>query len=89
MGVHRIFFRIEGRLQAQNVPTESEGLARYANRMLDNPLSAFELLVDNSILIHFQQCTEAEAHRGKNSAEWKLPLIELKAFISFLYVRAA
>ena len=52
-----------GRLQAHNVLTESEGLTRYANRMLDGPLSAFELLVNNSILTHIQQCTEAEAHR--------------------------
>ena len=76
-----------GRLQAQNVLTEREGLTRYANRVLDAPLSAFELLVNNSILTHIQQCTEAEAHRVKNSDEWKLPLSELKAFISLLYVR--
>ena len=74
-----------GKLQAQNVLTESRSLTRYANRMLDSPLSAFELLVDNAMLTHVQQCTEAEAHRVKNSDEWKLPLIELKAF-NFLAV---
>ena len=42
------------RLQAQNVLTESEGLMQYANRMLDGPLSAFELLSDNSVLTHIQ-----------------------------------
>ena len=47
------------RLQVQNVLTESEGLTRYANRMLDGPLSLFELLVDNSMLTHVQQCTKA------------------------------
>ena len=57
--------------------------------MLDGPLSAFELLVDNSMLTHVQQCKEAKAHRVKNSDKWKLPLIELKAFIFFLYVRGA
>ena len=41
------------------------------------------------MLIHIQQCTEAEAHRVKNNDEWKLPLSELKAFISLLYVRGA
>ena len=51
--------------------------------MLDDPLSAFELLVDNSMLTHVQKCTEAEAHRVKNSDEWKLPLSELKAFIFY------
>ena len=62
-------------------------LTRYANRMLDGPLSAFELLVNNSMLAHIQQCKEAETHRVKNSDEWKLPLSELKAFICLLYVR--
>ena len=54
-----------GKLQAQNVLTDSSGLTRYANRMLDSPLSAIELLVDNAMLTHVQQCTEAEAHRVK------------------------
>ena len=55
--------------------------------MLDGPLSAFKLLVNNSILTHIQQCTEAKAHRVKNSNERKVPLSERKAFISLLYVR--
>ena len=57
--------------------------------MLDSPLSAFELFLNNAMLTHVQQCTEAEAHRVKKSDEWKLPLRELKAFISLLYVRGA
>ena len=69
--------------------TESSGLTRYANRMLDSPLSAIELFVDNAMLTHVQQCTEAEAHGVKKSDEWKLPLSELKAFISLLCVRGA
>ena len=58
-----------GKLQAQNVLTESSGLTRYANRMLDSPLSAFELFVGNAMLTHVQQCTEAEAHRVKKNDE--------------------
>ena len=54
-----------GKLQAQNVLTESSGLTRYADRILDSPLNAFELFVDNAMLTHVQQCTEAEAHRVK------------------------
>ena len=38
---------------------------------------------------YVQQCTKAEAHRMKNSDEWKLPLSRLKAFISPLYVGRA
>ena len=67
-----------GKLQAQNVLTESRGLTRDANRMLDSPLSTFELFADNAMLTHVQQCTEAKAHRVKNSDEWKLPPSELK-----------
>ena len=78
-----------GRLQTQNELTESEGLTRYANRMLDRSLSAFKLLVGNSMLTHVQQYTEAKAHIVKNSDEWKLSLSKLKAFISLLYVRGA
>ena len=57
--------------------------------MLDNPLTAFELLVDNSMLTHAQQFTEAEAQKVKNSDEWKLPLSELKVFIILMYLRGA
>ena len=80
---------LRDKLQAQNVLTESSALTLYANLMLDSPLSAFELFVDNAMLTHVQQCTEAEAHRVKKSDEWKLPLSELKAFIFLLYVRGA
>ena len=57
--------------------------------MLDGPLSAFQLLVDNSMLTHARQCTEAEAQRVKNNDELKLPLSKLKAFISLIYVQGA
>ena len=69
--------------------SESEGLTRYSNRMIDGPLSAFELLVSNTMLTHIQRCTEAEAHTVKTSDKWKLPLSELKAFISLFYVGGA
>ena len=80
---------MRGGLQAQNVLTESQGLTPYANHMFDAPLSAFELLVNNSMLTHIQKCIEAKVHRVKKDDEWKLPLSKLKAFISLLYVRGA
>ena len=55
--------------------------------MLDGPLSAFELLVNNSMLIHIRQCTKAKAHGVKSSDVWKLPFNALKDFISLLYLR--
>ena len=85
--LHRIFFRIKGKAAS----------SKHANRKrrssaicaLDGPLSAFELLVDNSMFTHVQQRSEAEVHRVRNSDEWKLSLSKLKAFISLLYVRGA
>lgn len=41
------------------------------------------------LAVHIQQCTEAEAHRVQNNDEWKIPVRELKANISLLYVRGA
>ena len=41
------------------------------------------------MLTNVQQCTKPEAHTVKNSDKWKLPLSELKVFISLLYVRGA
>ena len=84
-----VFFRIEGQATSLARANRKRSLTRYANRILDGPLSAFELLVDNSMFTRVQQSTKVKAHRGKNSDKWKLPLIELKAFIFFLYVRGA
>ena len=56
-----------GRAEAQNALTESEGLTRYTNHMIDGPLSSFELLFTHNMLLHIQQCTEAEAHGVNNS----------------------
>ena len=63
------FSESRDKLQAQNVLTESKGLTRYANCMLVGPPSAFELLVDNSMLTRVQQYTKAVAHRVKNRDE--------------------
>ena len=67
MGVTNFSSESRGRAEAQNVLTESEGLTRYTNHMIDGPLSSFELLFTNNMLLHIQQCTEAEAHGVNNS----------------------
>ena len=54
MEIHQIFIVLSDGIQTQNVLTESQDLTQYANRMLDGPLSAFELLVDNSMLTLIQ-----------------------------------
>ena len=83
------FSKSQGELQTESVLTENESLTRYANWMLYDPLSAFELIVNNSMLANAQQCTETEAHTVRNSDKWKLPLSELKVFIFLLYVQGA
>ena len=35
-------------------------IAAITGNMLEGPLSTFELLVNNAMLIHIQRCTEAE-----------------------------
>ena len=49
-----IKFSSESRGQATNSEraNRKRSLTRYENRMLDGPLSAFELLVNNSMLTH-------------------------------------
>ena len=69
MGAHRVFFRIEGQATCSERADRKRSLTLYENRMLDGPFSAFELLVDNSMLIHVQQCTKAETHKVKNNDE--------------------
>ena len=69
MGAHRIFFRIERQATSSERANRKRSLTRYDNRMLDGPLSAFELFVENSMLTHVQHCTKAEAHRVKNNDE--------------------
>ena len=54
MGAHRIFFRIEGQATSSERANRKRNLTRYENRMLDGPLSAFELHVDNLMLTHVQ-----------------------------------
>ena len=81
------FFKIERQVTSLASANRKRSLTRYAHFMSDGQLSAFELLVDILMLTYVQQCTEAKAHRVKKSDKWKLPLIEVKAFIFFLYVR--
>ena len=78
-----------GKRAAQNVLTEQSGLSRFALRMADSPVGAFQVLFDNHMLKHIQQCTNVEARRVLGNEEWEVSLCELKAFIALLYVRGA
>ena len=78
-----------GRRAVQNVLTEQSGLSGFALRMADSPVGAFQVLFDNHMLKHIQQCTNVEARKVLGNEEWEVSLCELKAFIVPQYVRGA
>ena len=50
-----------GRRAAQNVLTDQSGLSRFALRMADSSVGAFQVILVNHMLKHIQQCTNVEA----------------------------
>ena len=78
-----------GRRAAQNVVTEQSSLSRFVLRQVDSPVAAFQVIFDEHMLKHIQQCTNDEAEKVLGNKEWKLSICELKAFIALLYVRGA
>ncbi|XP_054715331.1 uncharacterized protein LOC129224807 [Uloborus diversus] len=79
-----------GRLPSQNILKEKCGPTSFAERNADHDsaTSVWRLFINEKMLKHIQQCTEAESARCKND-NWKVTLAELDAFISLLYVRGA
>ena len=71
---------------SQNILTEAAGPTTYAQRNIDNHLSAFMCLMDRVMLQHICDYTVAEAHRC-GAEKWELGLVELKAFIALLLAR--
>ena len=78
-----------GRRAAQNVLTDQSGLSRFALRMADSSVGAFQVILVNHMLKHIQQCTNVEAWRVLGNEEWEVSLCELNAFIPLLYVQGA
>ena len=80
-----------GRVPAYNVLKEAAGPTSFAKTRVseDKVSSSFKLFIDDYILLHIKQCTEAEAHRKLGNKNWKLSMAELDAFIAILYVRGA
>ena len=56
-------FRVKARERrtAQNVLTDQSDLSRFAFRMEDSPVGSFQVIFDNHMLKHIQQCTNVEA----------------------------
>lgn len=81
---------LPGRRAAHNVLSEIPGPTSYARRGISEKyVTAWRLLIDDTILRHIQKCTEAEAHHRLGHSNWSLSLQELEKFISILYVRGA
>ena len=78
-----------GSRAAQNVLTEQSGLSRFAFSMADSPFGVFQVIFDNHMLKHIQQCTNVETRRGLGNEEREVSLCELNAFITLLHVRGA
>ena len=57
--------------------------------MADSFVGAFQVIFDNHMLKHIQQCTSVEASRVFGNKKREISLCELNAFIALLYVRGA
>lgn len=81
---------IPGRLSSTCVFKGVKGPTGYAKRnvMADNLVSAFSLIIDNSIIKHIKKCTEEEGRRIFGY-DWTTTLPEIRAFIGILYARGA
>lgn len=68
---------------------EKDGPTAFAKRhvMKNSAASSSRLFIDGFMLRHIKQCTEIEANQVLERDGWKIPLEELDAFISILYVR--
>ena len=58
-----------GRRTAQNGLTVQSGFSRFALRMAGFPVGAFQIIFDNHMLKHIQQCTNVEARRVLGNKE--------------------
>jgi hypothetical protein len=81
---------VPGRLREDKKFKDLVGITAYAkkNIMPGSPLSAFLLVIDESILKHIITCTEAEVFRVLKK-KWTITMAKLKAFIGLLYARGA
>ena len=66
-----IEFGVEARESrtTQNVLTKLSGLSRFALKMADSPVGAFQVIVDDYMLKHIQQCTNIQAQRVLGNEE--------------------
>lgn len=78
-----------GRIAAHNIVHETSGPTPHAQRhILEGSVkTAFNLLIDDSMIRHIKKCTEAEACRKLQTETWSISVDEINAFLSILYAR--
>ena len=79
-----------GRRSCHNVITQAPEPSAQAHRSIikESVRSAWDLLIDESMLRHIQRCTE-EARRVSQTHDWCVSLHELDAFLAIIYARGA
>lgn len=80
-----------GRYGAHNILRESPGPTSLPKRKIveGSVLSAFNLLIDNYIIKHIQECTETEARSKLKCENWSTTYEEISAVIGIMFARGA
>lgn len=78
-----------GRIGANNILREQPGPTSFPKRKIvqGSPLTAFSLLIDNSIIKHIAKCTETEARNRLKTDSWSLTIEEVYATIGIMFAR--
>ncbi|XP_072399462.1 uncharacterized protein [Diabrotica undecimpunctata] len=80
---------VPGRRAQHNIYREESGPTSYAKRNVRNNcvVSAWHLIINDSMLRHIKECTIAEAHRCLKNDTWTITLEELEAALAIMYAR--
>ena len=75
--------------KVSNFMKANSGPTSYAkNCIVDgNPISAFHMLIDESLIKHIKDCTETEAQSQLGTSNWAISVEELYAVIGIMYAR--
>ncbi|XP_069700790.1 uncharacterized protein [Periplaneta americana] len=75
-----------GRRARQNIVTEAPGPTGHAKRFIinGNHLSAWKLLIDDSMLLNIKRCTEKRACQELQDDSWTISIEALETAISLL-----
>ena len=78
-----------GRMQQQNVFTETPGPTSYAKRNITEGevLTAFSLFIDKFMIDHIIKCTETEARMKLQNDSWKTNREEIYKLFGIMYAR--